>query len=76
MTTQTRITPADLEARFTGPLGTPIVTAILDALRADPDWSVTEFTLGGQPVRVELVYHPTGEGFTLSHQRRAQATGA
>ncbi len=76
MTAQQRLTPADLEARFADPMGTALVAAIVDALRADPDWSVTEFTVGGQLARVELLYHPTGEGFTLSQPGHDQASGA
>ncbi len=68
------MTPTDLETRLGNHPAGSTVDAVLADLRAHPDWTVTEYTLGGRLVRVELLYHRTGESFTLS-QRQQQATG-
>jgi hypothetical protein len=62
------MTPEDLETRLGDHPASSTVEAVLAELRVDPDWTVTEYTLEGRLVRVELLYHSTGEAFTLGPQ--------
>ena len=74
--TGARLTPATLEASYARPLPPAAVTTLLGLLRADPAWTVTEWTVGGRLVQVELVYRPTAEAFTLRPPRRDQGQSA
>jgi hypothetical protein len=62
------MTPDELEARLAGHPDSTTVAAVVDALREDPDWSVTEMTLDGQAVAIEMEHHPSGAAFTLSRR--------
>ena len=62
------MTPDNLEARLAGQPGSATVAAVVAALRADPDWSMTEVELEGHPVAFELVHHPTDTAYTLSRR--------
>ena len=68
------LTPARLEAHYAS-VPSAALTALLATLRADPAWSVTEWTAGGRLVQVELVYRLSGEAFTLRPSRRVQEEG-
>jgi hypothetical protein len=67
------VTPDDLEARLAGRPDTATVAAVLAALRADPDWTLTEFILEGETITAEMLHHPTGTGYTLRRRRRGNA---
>ncbi|HET8627467.1 MAG TPA: hypothetical protein VFL91_08610 [Thermomicrobiales bacterium] len=60
------MTPHDVEARLSGEPESAAVAAVLAALRDDPAWTVTEVTVAGRLVQVELAHAPTGTVYTLS----------
>jgi hypothetical protein len=68
MTTPEHLTPADLEERFRAPVDHTALVALIDALTADPDWSVVEEVWNGRLAQVALTYAPTGQQFTLSRR--------
>jgi len=63
------MTPAELEERLSGLQDGATVATVVDALRADPHWRVTTIALGVRVVRIDLVYRPTGEAYTLRARR-------
>jgi hypothetical protein len=65
------MTPDTLETRLAGRPNSTTVVTVVDDLRADPDWGVTELTLEGQPQVIELLHRPSGTAYTL--RRRGQA---
>ena len=65
------LTPASLEAHYAS-VPSAALTTLLATLRADPAWTVTEWTAGGRLVQVDLIYQPSGEAFTLRPTRRDQ----
>ncbi len=62
------MTPDVLEARLAGHPDSATVAAVIHELRADPDWSVTEMSLDGQAVAIEMEHHPSGAAFTLNRR--------
>lgn len=69
------MTPHDLEARLGEHPTSATVAAVLEELRADPDWTATEVLLDRRAVRVELAHTPTGMAYTLNRRRRGALTG-
>lgn len=65
--------PEEVEIRLAGQPDSATVAAVLATLRADPAWTVTEVTVDGRPVLVELAYEPTGLVYTLRTQLRQRA---
>jgi hypothetical protein len=63
------MTPGDLEARLAGRPNSTTVAAVVAELRADPDWSVTDLRLAGQPEVMELRHHPSAATYTLRRWR-------
>ena len=59
------MTPDDLETRLAGRPNSTTVAAVVAELRANPDWSVTELSLAGQPEVIELLHHPSATAYTL-----------
>ena len=67
------MTPDDLEARLAGRPDTATVAAVIAELRADPDWTMTEFTLEGETTTAEMLHHPTGAAYTLRRRRQGDS---
>lgn len=59
------MTPRDVEAQLGGQPESAAVAAVLAALRDDAAWTVTEVTVAGRLVQVELAHAPTGAVYTL-----------
>ena len=62
------MTPDDLEARLASRPDSATVAAVLTALRADSDWSMTEFTLADETIGASMLHRPTGTAYTLSRR--------
>lgn len=68
--------PEHLEAHLAGHPDSATVAAVVAALRADPDWSVTELTLENRPEVIEMLHHPSGTAYTLSRRSSRALQGA
>jgi hypothetical protein len=72
------MTPLEVEGRLIGHEGHPdsaTVAAVLHELRADPAWVVTEITVNGRLMQVELAHETSGVTYTLRTQPGAGAAG-
>ena len=69
------MTPHEMEARLGEHPDSAAVAAVLEELRADPEWTVTEVLLDQRMVRVDLAHKPTGLAYTLNRRRRSTLDG-
>jgi len=65
----------ELDARLADSQDAKTVATVIDALRADPAWTVSLFTRDGRSARFSLVHGPTGVAYTLAPRRGWIARG-
>jgi len=60
------MTPRELEVRLAERRDRVTVEAVLAELHGDPDWMVTEISVAHRLAQADLVYVPTGMGYTMT----------
>ncbi len=69
------MTPRDVEARLAVRRDSATVGSVLAELHADPDWAITEVVVEGRLAQADLLYLPTGAGYSLMPAPRQRLNG-